>query len=81
MDLSFFPLTLEAIDQAAAEALCLFISADERPLTGLAGLADWAQSPRVWAHALKILFSPATKQLPDPIPARPRVVESLGGRT
>lgn len=41
MDLSFFPLTLEAIDQAAAESLCLFIGEDERPLTGLAGLADW----------------------------------------
>ena len=41
MDLSFFPLTLEAIDQAAAESLCLFIGADERPLTGLAGLTDW----------------------------------------
>ncbi len=41
MDLSFYPLTLEAIDQAAAEALCLFVGEDERPLTGLSGLADW----------------------------------------
>jgi Cytosol aminopeptidase family, N-terminal domain len=41
MDLSFYPLTMEAVDQADAEALCLFVSADERPLTGLAGLADW----------------------------------------
>ena len=47
MDLSFFPLTLEAIDQAAAESLCLFIGADERPLTGLAGLADWRLSGRL----------------------------------
>lgn len=41
MDLSFFALTLEAIDQAAGDALCLFVGEDERPLTGLAGLADW----------------------------------------
>jgi hypothetical protein len=41
MDLSFYPLTMEAVDQADAEALCLFVSADERPLTGLSGLADW----------------------------------------
>jgi len=41
MDLTFFPLTLEAIDQAAAESLCLFVGKDERPLTGLAGLVDW----------------------------------------
>ena len=41
MDLSFYPLTMEAVDQADAEALCLFVAADERPLTGLAGLADW----------------------------------------
>jgi hypothetical protein len=41
MDLSFYPLTMEAVDQADAEALCLFIGADERPLTGLAGLTDW----------------------------------------
>lgn len=47
MDLSFFPLTLEAIDQAAAESLCLFIASDERPLTGLAGLADWRLSGRL----------------------------------
>jgi hypothetical protein len=46
MDLSFFPLTQEAIDQAA-ESLCLFVSADERPLTGLAGLADWRLSGRL----------------------------------
>jgi hypothetical protein len=47
MELSFFPLTLEAVDQAAAESLCLFIGADERPLTGLAGLADWRLSGRL----------------------------------
>ena len=47
MDLSFFPLTLEAIDQAAAESLCLFIGADERPLTGLAGLTDWRLQGRL----------------------------------
>src|SRR3989440_12772637 len=47
MDLSFFPLTLEAVDQAAAESLCLFIASDERPLTGLAGLADWRLSGRL----------------------------------
>jgi hypothetical protein len=41
MDLTFYPLTLDAIDQAAAESLCLFVGADERPLTGLAGLVDW----------------------------------------
>ena len=40
MDLTFFPLTLDAIDQAAAESLCLFVASDERPLTGLAGLVD-----------------------------------------
>jgi hypothetical protein len=47
MDLSFFPLTLDAIDQAAAESLCLFIASDERPLTGLAGLTDWRLSGRL----------------------------------
>ena len=50
MDLSFYPLTLEALDQAPgaqAEALCLFIAADERPLTGLAGLTDWRLSGRL----------------------------------
>jgi hypothetical protein len=47
MDLSFFPLTLEAVDQAAAESLCLFIGSDERPLTGLAGLTDWRLSGRL----------------------------------
>jgi len=48
MDLSFYPLTLEALDQANAqgnaEALCLFIGADERPLVGLSGLCDWRLS-------------------------------------
>ncbi|MCA1828774.1 MAG: hypothetical protein LC689_17765, partial [Myxococcales bacterium] len=47
MDLSFFPLTLEAIDEAAAESLCLFVASDERPLTGLAGLTDWRLSGRL----------------------------------
>src|SRR5947209_16260120 len=41
MDLSFYPLTLEALDQAHAESLCLFVGEDERPLRGLAGLVDW----------------------------------------
>jgi hypothetical protein len=44
MELSFFPLTLEAVDQSAAEALCVFVGEDERPLAGLAGLADWRLS-------------------------------------
>lgn len=47
MDLSFFPLTLEAVDQASAESLCLFVAADERPLTGLAGLVDWRLTARL----------------------------------
>src|SRR5436853_7583299 len=41
MDLSFYPLTLEALDQARAESLCLFVGEDDRPLRGLAGLVDW----------------------------------------
>ncbi|GAC1337360.1 MAG: hypothetical protein NVSMB23_03720 [Myxococcales bacterium] len=41
MDLSFLPLTLPAVDKVSAESLCLFVGEDERPLTGLAGLADW----------------------------------------
>jgi hypothetical protein len=48
VDLSFYPLTLEALDQANsaanAEALCLFVGEDERPLVGLAGLCDWRLS-------------------------------------
>jgi len=47
MDLSFFPLTLDAVDQASAESLCLFVGADERPLTGLAGLVDWRLTARL----------------------------------
>jgi len=47
MDLSYYPLTMEALDQADAEALCLFVSEDERPLTGLAGLVDWRLSGRL----------------------------------
>jgi len=47
MDLSFHPLSLEAIDQAGAEALCLFVSEDERPLNGLAGLTDWRLAGRL----------------------------------
>jgi hypothetical protein len=47
MDLSFFPLSLEAIDEAEVESLCLFIASDERPLTGLAGLVDWRLSARL----------------------------------
>jgi 2-polyprenyl-6-methoxyphenol hydroxylase-like FAD-dependent oxidoreductase len=46
---------------------------------GLAGLADWARNPAVWARASRILLSPATKALPDPIPPRERVVATLGG--
>ena len=37
MELSYYPLTMEALDQADAEALCLFVSEDERPLIGLSG--------------------------------------------
>ncbi len=48
---------------------------------GLANLADWTKDPLVWARALGILLSPATKQLPDPIPPRQRIVESLGEHT
>src|SRR5262250_2500277 len=59
MDLSFFPLTLEAIDQAAAESLCLFIASDERPLTGLAGLTDWRLSGRLSQLLRKGLLSGA----------------------
>lgn len=44
MDLSFLPLTLQAVDKVTAETLCLFVGEDERPLTGLAGLADWRLS-------------------------------------
>ena len=47
MELTFLPLTLDAVDAAGAEALCLFISSDERPLTGLAGLADWRLSGKL----------------------------------
>ncbi len=48
---------------------------------GLADLADWTRDPSVWVHALRIWLSPTTKQLPDPIPPRQRVVESLGNHT
>ncbi|MFL5452188.1 MAG: M17 family peptidase N-terminal domain-containing protein [Myxococcales bacterium] len=47
MDLSFRPLTLDALDEAKAEALCLFVGEEERPLTGLAGLVDWRLSGRL----------------------------------
>lgn len=47
MDLSFVPLTLDAVDSAQAESLCLFVAADERPLRGLAGLADWRLAGRL----------------------------------
>jgi hypothetical protein len=47
MDLSFYPLTLDAFDALSAESLCLFVASDERPLTGLAGLADWRLSGRL----------------------------------
>ncbi len=45
---------------------------------GLAGLADWVKNPSVWARAFKILLSPATRKLPDPIPARAQVIASIG---
>jgi hypothetical protein len=47
LELSFYPLALDALDQADAEALCLFVSADERPLAGLAGLTDWRLAGRL----------------------------------
>ncbi|MFL5294399.1 MAG: M17 family peptidase N-terminal domain-containing protein [Myxococcales bacterium] len=47
MDLSFRSLTLDALDEAKAEALCLFVGEEERPLTGLAGLVDWRLSGRL----------------------------------
>jgi Cytosol aminopeptidase family, N-terminal domain len=47
MELSFYPLALDALDQADAEALCLFVGADERPLGGLAGLTDWRLAGRL----------------------------------
>jgi hypothetical protein len=47
VELSFRPLTLEALDEAKAEALCLFVGEAERPLTGLAGLVDWRLAGRL----------------------------------
>jgi hypothetical protein len=47
LELSFYPLALEALDQADAEALCLFVSSDERPLGGLSGLTDWRLAGRL----------------------------------
>jgi hypothetical protein len=47
VELSFRPLTLEALDEARAEALCLFVGEGERPLSGLAGLADWRLAGRL----------------------------------
>ena len=47
MELSFRPLTLEALDEAQAEAVCLFVGEEERPLTGLAGLVDWRLAGRL----------------------------------
>ena len=44
---------------------------------GLAGLSDWVKSPSVWWHAFKIVCAPQTKQLPDPIPPRERVVAAV----
>jgi len=46
---------------------------------GLAGLSDWAKSPSVWWHALKIACAPETKLLPDPIPPRERVIAAITG--
>jgi hypothetical protein len=47
VELSFRPLTLEALDDARAEALCLFVGEAERPLSGLAGLVDWRLAGRL----------------------------------
>jgi len=47
VELSFRPLTLEALDDAEAEALCLFVGEAERPLSGLAGLVDWRLAGRL----------------------------------
>jgi hypothetical protein len=47
VELSFRSLTLDALDEAKAEALCLFVGEEERPLTGLAGLVDWRLSGRL----------------------------------
>jgi 2-polyprenyl-6-methoxyphenol hydroxylase-like FAD-dependent oxidoreductase len=44
---------------------------------GLAGLSDWTRAPSVWWHAFRILCTPSTKGLPDPIPTRERVVAAL----
>lgn len=42
MRLSFAEACLPSLDAlAGVEALCLFVFEDERPLRGLAGLADW----------------------------------------
>ena len=35
------PLSLEALDSAGVDTLCLFVVSDERPLGGAAGFADW----------------------------------------
>ncbi|HTS80682.1 MAG TPA: M17 family peptidase N-terminal domain-containing protein [Myxococcaceae bacterium] len=38
---STVPLSLEALDPLAVDTLCLFVTEDERPLTGAAGYVDW----------------------------------------
>lgn len=35
------PLSLEALDPLPVDTLCLFVTEDERPLTGAAGYVDW----------------------------------------
>lgn len=35
------PLSLEALDTAGVDTLCIFVPSDERPLGGAAGYADW----------------------------------------
>lgn len=35
------PLSLEALDTAGVDTLCLFVVSDQRPLGGAAGYADW----------------------------------------
>src|SRR2546421_12249642 len=73
MDLTFFPLTLDAIDQAAAESLCLFVASDERPLTGLAGLVDWRLTARLsrLVRGGQLTGEAGEAGLPSPGPRRP----------
>ncbi len=38
---STVPLSLDALDPLPVDTLCLFVTEDERPLTGAAGYVDW----------------------------------------